>query len=82
MKSLCNLLLPLPLVLAKDLRTNFERLLRFDQQACPCNNCVRTHCFLMVVDVSCAEWAVVAVNWLACIVALAECLDHATPTST
>jgi hypothetical protein len=36
----------------------------------------------MVVDVSCAEWAVVAVNWVACIVALAECLDHATPTST
>jgi hypothetical protein len=30
----------------------------------------------MVVDVGCAEWTVVAVNWFACILSLAECLDH------
>lgn len=66
-KRLRNLLLPLHFILAVNLRPDPEILSALREQCRPRNDGIRTHNFLVVVDVGGAFRAVVAVDTLSAV---------------
>jgi len=60
-----HFLLPGHLSLAEDLSANFEVITTLLKEGGPRNDGIWTHNLLMVIDVTCAMWAVIAVHCLA-----------------